>query len=227
MAELAGVLLDLDGTLLDHRGAADQAARVWSQRFVPTETGDDPAQLWAVLESRYFRLFEQGECTFQEQRRRRVRAFHPDLAGLTDGQADAVFAGYLELYRAAWRPCPGAHEIVTRAISAGCRVGVLTNGEREQQMEKLSAIGLTQPELVLFASSDLGCAKPSARAFELACDGLGSSPARTVMIGDDAEIDILGARAAGLRAIHVVQGLASLGVDQVGSLTEAADLILQ
>ncbi|MGV8910753.1 MAG: HAD family hydrolase [Propionicimonas sp.] len=156
MTGLRGVLFDLDGTLLDHRGAADHAARIWAGRVVRTGLADDPARRWKVLEARHFPLFERGDCTFQEQRRLRVRAFHPDLELLGDSEADDLFADYLELYRAAWRPCPGAHQLLDTAIATGYRVGVLTNGDHEQQCEKLAAIGLTQPGLELFASSRLG-----------------------------------------------------------------------
>ena len=53
----------------------------------------------------------------------------------------------------------------------------------------------------------MGCAKPDLRAFERACSGLGTSPRETVMIGDDYAKDIAPARAAGLRAFQLTEGV--------------------
>ncbi|MEA5117868.1 MAG: HAD family hydrolase, partial [Propionicimonas sp.] len=192
MRELRGMLLDLDGTLLDHAGAAGRAAEQWAYRVGGTPAHQDPVELWHQLESRFFPRFERGECSFQQQRRLRVRGFSDALARIDDDQADALFDQYLALYRQHWRAFPGAAELIDRALAAGCRVGVLTNGEETQQREKLAAIGLLSAQVPVFASSALGCAKPDARAFVLACQGLGSPPAQTVMVGDDQAKDVLG-----------------------------------
>lgn len=216
-----GVLFDLDGTLLDHRGAADAAVQEWTSRIVGVSLDAATAvERWRLLEARYFTMFEQRECTFQEQRRLRVRAFAPTLSNLDDEAADELFAAYQELYRRSWRPVAGAAEIVARAFAAGCRVGVLTNGDESQQGDKLAVIGLAVPGLALFASSALGCAKPDPRAFELACSGLGTGAGETVMIGDDYAKDIVAARAAGLRAFQLTDGvtLAEIADDLFGEV---------
>ena len=224
MGGIRGVLLDLDGTLIDHRTAADLAALEWAQRLrVPVD--GRPAERWRTLEERFYPLFERGQCSLVEQRRLRVRAFAADLADLTDAEADALFDSYLMLYRANWSAFPGAAELIDRALAAGCRVGVLTNGQEAQQAEKLAATGLKRSELRLFASSVLGCAKPAARAFALACAGMGTLPAETVMVGDDANNDVVGARVAGLRAIHVSHDAAGVAGGALRSLREVADTL--
>ena len=128
------------------------------------------------------------------------------------------------MYRENWRACPGAAELIDRALAA-CRVGVLTNGEEAQQWNKLDAIELRRPGPQMFASSTLGHAKPEARAFELACGRLGTPNAATVMVGDDYEKDVLAARAAGLRAIHVSPHPDRSHDEAVTSLREAAEVL--
>jgi 4-nitrophenyl phosphatase len=49
--------------------------------------------------------------------------------------------------------------------------------------------------------------KPSPAMFEMALRVLGTSPARTLMIGDRLETDIAGAKAAGLKAALVLTGV--------------------
>ena len=191
---------------------------------IDIETDVDPAGHWRDLEARFFPLFERGACSFQEQRRLRVRGFARELAQLSDAEADAVFERYLALYRANWRACPGAAELIERALTV-CRVGVLTNGDQTQQWDKLNAIGLLRPGLQVFASSSLGHAKPAARAFELACAGLETPSPATVMIGDDYENDVRAARAAGVRAVYVSPHPHRSHHESSTSLWEAADLV--
>jgi putative hydrolase of the HAD superfamily len=80
---------------------------------------------------------------------------------------------------------------------------VLTNGDLAQQTAKLTAIGLIDHCGPVFASSVLPAPKPDARAFTEACLRLDCAPATVLMVGDNYEVDVLGARAAGMPAIHL------------------------
>ena len=111
---------------------------------IDIETDVDPAGHWRDLEARFFPLFERGACSFQEQRRLRVRGFARELAQLSDAEADAVFERYLALYRANWRACPGAAELIERALTV-CRVGVLTNGDQTQQSTSSTRLDCCDP----------------------------------------------------------------------------------
>ena len=68
-----------------------------------------------------------------------------------------------------------------------------------------------------------GVGKPERAFFELALQNLGISPGAVAMVGDDPELDIAGARAAGLRAILVETGRYRSGAQ----LPTRPDLILQ
>lgn len=217
------VLLDLDGTLLDHRRAADEAVRSWTETVAADLTGDAAVDQWRRLERRFFSQFEQGKLSFQEQRRRRVRAFSTSLENVADAEADALFAQYLALYEANWRPYPGARDLIEQALRDSWRVAVLTNGEDSQQRRKLALIGLNHPLVSVFSSSALGFAKPSAQAFLKACAGLNCRPSATVMVGDDYAKDVLGARRAGLSAIHVAHVPEDRQHESVASLQEVLD----
>jgi putative hydrolase of the HAD superfamily len=224
-AELDGVLLDLDGTLLDHREAAAAAALQWA-RALPGWDEDEAADTrWTQLERRYFPLYLCGELTFQEQRRLRVRAFHASLSTLDDAEADRQFDDYLTRYRSNWRAFPDVAGFLRRVHNQGLMAGVLTNGNASQQREKLEAI-LPGSGLMLLASSELGFAKPSPESFQAACARLGIRPKRTVMIGDDRDVDVLGARRAGLQALHLDRGAGGVGGEVVDSLEAAGRLLL-
>ena len=120
-----------------------------------------------------------------------------------EAELDAVFSGYLDAYRAHWRAFPDAAPALRRLQEAGVKVGVLTNGHRDQQEAKLTATGLDSLCGQLFASSELGVAKPDPRAYLEACRRLGSRHHQTLMVGDDYDLDVIAARKAGLYAVHL------------------------
>jgi putative hydrolase of the HAD superfamily len=202
LSDVDGVLFDLDDTLFDHRWAADRAAERWAQTL-PGWTGTeiDAAARWLLLENEHFPKYARGECSLDDQRRLRVREFHPSLAALDDDAIDAAFANYLGWYESFWRPIAGAQSLIDGLLATSVKVGILTNGYPDQQRLKLERTGLFRSGMPIFASAGLGVAKPSPRAFELACAGLGTAPDRTVMVGDNYDFDVLGARRAGLAAV--------------------------
>ena len=224
--ELDGVLLDLDGTLLDHGRAADLAVVQWA-RALPGWRGrpDDAARLWMRLERQFFPLYLRGILTFQEQRRSRIRAFHDSLATLDEEELDRLFDAYLVHYRANWLAFPDVDGFLSRVRASGLPVGVLTNGDAALQREKLDRAVGANSGLLLLASSELGFAKPARKAFVGACARLGTRPRRTVMIGDDLELDVLAARRAGLQALHVDRTSERVDPGAVQSLEEAGQVV--
>jgi putative hydrolase of the HAD superfamily len=195
-----GVLLDLDGTLVDHEAAAAAGLRGWlpSLGLAPT---DAAIARWATVQESHLTDWRDGRISFAEQRRRRVRDYLG--TGGTDAELDALFAGYLTHYENAWQ----AYDDVTEALDAladlGVATAVLTNGSRGQQLRKLIRTGLDARVGPVFTVDDLGVAKPHAAAFRQACARWGYAPGEVLSIGDNHALDVLGARAAGLSAVHL------------------------
>jgi putative hydrolase of the HAD superfamily len=199
------VLFDLDGTLLDHDTASAASLRAWLPSYgLNNDEIQAAVPLWFELEQRHYPAWRAGEISFQEQRRRRIRDFLPAI-GVTvgEGRLDAVFAEHLAGYQASWVAFDDAEPALRRVAAAGLRIGVLTNGFQAQQIAKLDAIGLRDLCGPVFASSELPAGKPDPRAYVEACQRLRVEPGHTMMVGDNYELDVLAARAAGLAAIHL------------------------
>lgn len=113
-----------------------------------------------------------------------------------------------------------------RVAAAGLRTAVLTNGDQAQQTAKLAKIGLLDLCGPVFASSGLPAAKPDRRAYLTACDRLGVGPAEALMVGDNYELDVAAARAAGLPAIHLARAAGSPGSGH-GQISTLHDLLGQ
>jgi putative hydrolase of the HAD superfamily len=219
--KVRGVLLDLDGTLIDHAGAVSAALRLWLPGL-----DDASVAAWNAIQERHLADWRARRISFPEQRRRRLRDFLPLLnLPVPDDPAalDRIFDGYLREYERSWRAFDDVGDALAALDAAGLVTAVLTNGTTEQQNDKLARVGLAGRVGPVFTAEELGAAKPDPEAFLGACARWGLPPAAVVSVGDRHDLDVAGARAAGLRAIHLDrEGAGSVASDgcRIGSLTE-------
>lgn len=202
MAEIRAVGFDLDGTLFDHRGSATDAVDAFL-RLVGALPSDEARRLWFSAEDAEFERWRSGQVSFQEQRRRRLRTVLAALGVTIEDTPvflDELFEEYLHEYQAAWRAFPDAVDVLTSLRSQGFRLGILTNGNEEQQLEKLRTIGLYESVDVVCVSEAIGVQKPDPRAFKTLAQRLGVAPAECLFVGDNPQHDIAGAIAAGMSA---------------------------
>jgi putative hydrolase of the HAD superfamily len=223
-AVITAVAFDLDGTLLDHDRAAREAVRDWVAARGWQAPGDAGA-LWLRLEREHFAAFTIGTITFEEQRRRRLRGFLPLVtdAHVAEEDLDDLFVEYARFYESHWVAFDDTRAVLDDLVAAGYVLGVLTNGQRAQQLAKLTRIGLLDLFAVVVASSELPAGKPDPRAFATLCQQLGTAPGSVVFVGDDPVADVAGARGAGLQAVllnRAQAGWAPDGVSGIRSLTE-------
>ncbi|MBB2903023.1 putative hydrolase of the HAD superfamily [Kineococcus radiotolerans] len=202
---LAAVVFDLDDTLFDHSTATRSGLRTWAQALGRTST-PELEEAWRAAEQRHFASWRDGRISFAEQRRRRLRDVLPllRLPVGDDAELDDLFTtGFLTAYQRAWTGFDDVDAALRAVQAAGLRTAVLTNGTRQQQNAKIEAIGLSGRLGPVFTAEELGVAKPRPQAFLRVCEHLGVAPEQTLYVGDDHSVDVLGARAAGLRAVHL------------------------
>jgi len=227
------VLFDLDDTLVDHRAAATTAFRHAVGRWSPGSTHDLDVllELWQQLEHEEYDNYLSGACTHAEQRVRRLKRFLPAL-GVDGGNADALtaeFQHYLDAYVAAWAPFTDVDATLDELEMAGIGVAVLTNGEPRQQRLKLERTGLVDRFARILTPIEVGAPKPHPEAFATACTMLGLDLARTAYVGDNLEVDAVGAVAAGLHGIWLDRPgsdrMAPAGITRITSLTALPALL--
>ena len=135
-------------------------------------------------------------------------AFAAAGASLPEGAFGRLWRHYAGA--AAWQVVPGAVELLRHLRATGCRTGMVSNFDHRLR-PLLVALDLAALFDVVVLPADAGAAKPDPRIFQLALARLGVAPSDAHYVGDDAEDDIAGASAAGMRAIDVrADGLASL-----------------
>ena len=166
---------------------------------------DDHTKAWFLAEQRHYPSWLAGQISFAEQRRRRLRDFLP-LNGITPGgddHLDEIFAGYLACYEASWRKFDDVDPTLAAIATASLQIAVLSNGTSDQQNAKLKAVGLLDCIGPVFTSEDLGIAKPNPATYLAVCAKLGVDPSAALHVGDLHDVDVIGARAAGLQALHL------------------------
>ncbi|MFI1992123.1 HAD family hydrolase [Actinoplanes sp. NPDC020271] len=217
---LTGVLFDLDGTLGDHDSSVTAALTAW----LPTigmVADQTTITRWHEVAETHLAAWRRREVDYAEQRRRRLRDF-----GLGYGKEDLdlIFAGYLVEYEKAYHAYDDVPEAIAAVAAKGLKVAVLTNGSATRQRGKLARMGLADLGPV-WTPDDLGTAKPDPGAFRGSVTRWGLRPGEVLSVGDRHDLDVLAAREAGLRAVHLDRrGIGPVGEPhRIGSLRELAD----
>ena len=105
---------------------------------------------------------------------------------------------FLELCASKPGVVEGAHEAMRYLRERGYRLHICSNGFHEIQYRKLRVSNLEQYFDSVILSEDAGANKPQKQFFDYAFAQTGADPATTLMIGDNFQSDILGAKAAGI-----------------------------
>jgi putative hydrolase of the HAD superfamily len=96
----------------------------------------------------------------------------------------------------------GVPDALARLRASGRRLAVVSNanGTLRAHFDRLGLAGFFD---VVLDSTEVGLEKPDPRLFEVALMRSGARAAATVHVGDLYHVDVVGARAAGLRAVLV------------------------
>ncbi len=79
---------------------------------------------------------------------------------------------------------------------------ILTNGFKQVQHNKLRNIGLDKYFSAVFTSDEIGVPKPNPEFFSFVLDKISAKPEHCIMVGDDLQADILGAKNMGIKGIY-------------------------
>lgn len=208
-----GVLLDLDGTLLDT--APDLAGALNDLR---RERGLTPLPLAAL---RHTASMGGRGMLFRG-------------LGLTpnDTEYSDAYGRFLTCYRKRLvdivQPFPGIRAALGEIAAAGHVWGVVTNKMSALANPLMTAMAFSPPPACVIGGDSAARAKPHPDPLLLACEQLGLAPADCIYVGDS-DRDIAAGRAAGMPTIGVLYGyfdgdedVAGWGADQL--ITQASEL---
>jgi putative hydrolase of the HAD superfamily len=219
--DLRAILFDAGGTLihLDGERVCGAAGVPWqAERFRDAETEAVAAVRAFVLENPASRDAERIPVYFDRM-----------LTGLGMAEAqarrEAAARVAAEHHRAnLWsRPGPGAAETLAELSARGYRLAVVSNADGRVR-GLLETAGVTPWLEFVVDSAEVGLEKPDPRIFHAATDRLALPPSLCAYVGDIYEIDVEGARRAGLHPILIGDGPAREPVLRVRELAELLPL---
>ena len=127
-----------------------------------------------------------------------------DEAGSADSDPapEELAAAYCAAIGEAIEPVEGAERLLD-ALAEEYRLGLVTDGPVRAGREKLAALGWTDRFDATVVTGEVGAGKPDPAGFRAALDELEVAPEEAVYVGNDPELDVAGAVAAGMAAVQV------------------------
>lgn len=182
------VFFALEGTLLTRTDSREAVVRT----ALDATLGAAPD----ALVTAYFEAFaERADALDPEPHRAGVAA----VAAQADGDPDPE--GLLSALRSADADAMTVPEGAPDALATlgtDAHLGVLTNGDRAWTLDRIATNHL--PVETVVTAAEAGARKPDPAPFEVARDRVTAD--EYVLVGDDYECDVEGARAAGFVPIH-------------------------
>ncbi|WP_308575333.1 HAD-IA family hydrolase, partial [uncultured Methanosphaera sp.] len=83
------------------------------------------------------------------------------------------------------------------------KVGLITNGKKLKQWEKLVRLGVYPFFDVVVTSEEVGVDKPNAEIFQIAMDRLNVTADTSIMVGNKFDVDIMGAYNVGMQSMLI------------------------
>ncbi len=230
--------MDVDDTLLTTREAMSHAAASAFTELWPTLEPDcalEVGRRFRADPEGHFRAFTRGEVDFGTMRTRRVEAAARFLGrSVPEGARERFHTAYEPVFSHLLRAYDDAVPLLRAVLDAGLALGALTNSSAQYTAGKLASAGLDAWLSVTVTRDTLGVGKPEPRVFAHACTAIGCAPEETVYIGDEYDVDVLGALGAALRGVWLSRDepdplLAAdareRGVPVVGTLDEVTGLL--
>ena len=208
------LIFDLYGTLVDIHTAEDDT--VWEKTALyfgyygaHYEGLELKKAFQTAMAERKAKAGQSYECfpdlpmepVFAELFRKKGVAERAEELGLNAAQLFRIASTeYIRLY-------PGVREALTCLREKGYRLWLLSNAQRVFTAYELRHLGLEGYFDGIRLSSDYGCRKPDIRFFSALLEEEHLDPKNCLMIGNDLDTDIAGAKNAGLATLYMHTGL--------------------
>ncbi|MFH1380507.1 MAG: HAD-IA family hydrolase [bacterium] len=118
----------------------------------------------------------------------------------------AGIVGYKRAKELALSPYPHATMVLNKLARSGIHLAIVSDAPRLQAWTRITSLGLQHAFDYVVAFEDTGEKKPSPKPFAKAMNHFKVNPEETLMIGDWAERDMVGAKNLGIRTAFARYG---------------------
>lgn len=201
------LFFDLDHTLWDFESNARLTLEELHDRLKLQEYGisnfDDFFERYNYHNTRLWERYRKGFIKRDELRLKRMRLTLLDFKIGNEALAKTMDVQFLDQLPTRTLLFSNALEILDYLRTKGYALHLITNGFDTVQHNKLKYSGLTPYFEAVITSEASNSLKPNKAIFDYAFNKTGAAPSESIMLGDDIEADIEGARNAGIDQVFV------------------------
>ncbi len=196
------VFFDLDHTLWDFERNSALTFEIILPEHGVTVPLSDFLEVYVPANLRYWKMYREERITKSELRYQRLKSVFDTLDyAVSDEVINSLAHQYIDQLSSHTHLFPNALEVLDY-LRPNYRLHIITNGFQEIQEKKLRNSGILSYFAQVIDSEMAGVKKPNPIIFNLALEKAKVRPQSALMIGDSLEADILGAKSAGLHALH-------------------------
>jgi len=189
------VLFDLDDTILDYSGGADEAWRVVCACHGPAVSCDGPVLQAAIRRAADWHWSDPerhrvGRLDLRTARTQIISEALRTLGHDRPGLARQIAHEYSDARERGMKPFPGAMETLATLRDRGVGLALVTNGAADVQRAKIDRWGLEAFFPCMVVEGEFGVGKPDPRVYAFALDRLGVSAGEAWMVGDNLNWDV-------------------------------------
>ncbi|PGO33047.1 HAD family hydrolase [Bacillus cereus] len=189
---IRAVLFDLDGTLLDRHQSLERFIHVQYNRFSLHFTNIKQAEYC----SRFLELDNNG-YTWKDK----VYATLLCEYNITTLTPEQLLYDYITNFQHHCIPFQNMHELLQRLTQQNIKIGIITNGFTDFQMNNLRALNIHTYTNTILVSEAEGIKKPHRKIFERALQNLNVKAEECLYVGDHPENDVLGSEQVGILGV--------------------------
>ncbi len=194
------IFFDIDNTLLDNDTAQASAANYIYNQTLELQNLFSEKEfpgIWNEITQKYVQQYTAGKLTFHQQRKERLNdIFKSDL---NEKKFNLIFNDYLSAYKKNWQLYPDVIPVLERYKDTP--KGIISNGDKDQQRQKLENTGIDHYFDIVVISDDIGISKPDPTLFLHAVKLAQKEPSQCYYIGDQVDTDAKAAMDAGLTGV--------------------------
>ncbi len=199
------VLFDLDDTLVHFDDYWEISVKETFKRhfFTKELNAHDVFKVFNKIDRLLVEKLDSQQITIDEYRIKRFLHTMEQVGKITDTEVAIDFERlYQSIGKSNMKPDYEVNKLIVE-LSSYYKLGIITNGSRGWQFDKLEAIGLSTffSKDYVFISEDIGFEKPSKEMYQHVLDIAYLQPDQVLIVGDSWTNDVAGPMEHGMQAI--------------------------
>jgi len=201
------LFFDLDHTLWDFEANARAALSELHESLNLAVRGVHDFDLfhknYLAHNDKLWERYRKGYIKQEELRLKRMTLALLDFKIADEKLAKDLSTTFLDLLPTRTLLFPGTIEVLDVLVERNYKLHLITNGFETTQRSKLKYSGLEKYFIEIITSECSNSLKPQREIFEFALNRTRAGVSESIMIGDSIEVDIIGARDAGMDQVFV------------------------